>query len=99
MNVVNRFVPTPGSARQRISLRWLLSSLALVLTLVAGCMPVQPAAPDKAITLRFGVPDGEDVARVADYFHEFAAQVNALSQGKITIEPVWNAGDGTFDGY
>ncbi len=34
-------VPNRSSTRQRVSLVWLLSSLALVLTLLAGCMPIQ----------------------------------------------------------
>src|SRR4051794_8249037 len=99
MNEVNHFVPRRSTMVRRISPRWLMFNLVLALIMVAGCMPVQPAAPAKAITLRFGVPDGEDRPVVADYIHEFAAQVNTLSQGKITIEPVWRAGDETFDGY
>src|SRR3954464_2963778 len=99
MNGVNQFVPRRSTMVRRMSPLWLMVYLVLALIIVAGCMPVQPATPAQAITLRFGFPDGEDRPIVADYVREFAAQVNALSQGKITIEPVWRAGDETFDGY
>lgn len=95
-------VPEPSSPHQRRS-SWVLSSLALVLALFAGCMPIQPAPTNlgapAAITLRFAVSDGEGHPVIDPYVHEFADQVQALSQGKITIELVWDAGGGTFDGY
>ena len=94
-------VPRYSSKQQRISPGWLLSSLALVLTLVAGCVPIQPEAPAEpaAITLRFAIPDGEGLPRIDNYVHEFVDQVHALSQGQITIEPTWDGGSGTTDGY
>jgi len=99
MNEIKRFVPTPRSTHQRLSLGWLVISLMLVLALLAGCMPIQPAAAPKAITLRFAVSDGEGHPQIDNYVHEFVDQVHTLSQGKITIEIVWDAGGGTFDGY
>lgn len=36
MNAVNRYVSTPSTMRQRVLRAWLLSSLALVLTLANG---------------------------------------------------------------
>ena len=92
-------VPNQRSPHQRNSPVWLLSSLVLVLALLAGCMPVQPAAPGQPITLRFAISDSEGHPRIDNYVHEFIDQVHALSQGKITIEIVWDAGSGTFDGY
>src|SRR5690242_18430671 len=101
MNAVNRYVPTLRTTRQRGSPWWLLSSLALVLTLLVGCMPIQPAAtnlaPSKAITLRLAIAD-QDKRPSAPYVREFADQVKTLSQGSLTIELVWDAGGGTFYG-
>lgn len=77
----------------------LLSSLALVLALLAGCMPIQPAAAPAAITLRFAISDGQGLPRIDNYVHEFVDQVHVLSQGQITIEPTWEAGNSTPDGY
>src|SRR5690242_19610842 len=90
-------VPKRSSPQQRSSQVWLLSSLTLVLILLAGCMPIQPAAAPAAITLRFAISDGEGLPRIDNYVHEFVDQVHTLSQGKITIEPIWEAGNGTFD--
>jgi len=95
-------VPKRSSPHQRISPAWFLISLALVLTLLAGCMPIQPPATNlaasKAITLRFAIAD-QDKRPSAPYIREFAAQVKTLSQGSITIELVWDAGGGTFYGF
>jgi len=99
MNGIKRFVPPRRLTRQRLSPGWLVSSLVLVLTLLAGCVPIQPPPPAEAITLRFAVSDGEGHPVIDNYVHEFVDQVHALSQGKITIELVWDAGGGTFDGY
>lgn len=99
MNFVKRFVSTHRKTNPRVSLGWFLSSVALVLALLAGCMPIQPAAAPEAITLRFAISDGEGLPRIDNYVHEFVDQVHALSQGKITIEPTWDAGSGTTDGY
>ena len=52
-------------------------------------MPIQPAATSQAITLRFAIPDGQGLPRIDNYVHEFVAQAHALSQGQITIEPIW----------
>lgn len=112
-------VARKSSLPRQFSRAWLLSSLALVLLLLAGCAtPMQPpasaavpppptsqpvvAAPpaeSQAVTLHFAVSDGEGHAAIDPYVHEFVEQVHALSQGNITIELVWGAGDGTFDGY
>lgn len=92
-------VPNRSFTHQRSSPTWLLSSLALVLALVAGCMPIQPAAAPKPITLRLALPDGPGLPRIDNYVQEFITQTLTLSQGAITIEPVYHAGDGTFAGY
>src|SRR5256885_15718625 len=98
MNAVNRYVPTRHTTHQRSSPAWLLLSLALVLTLLAGCMPIQPPAPNlgasQAITLRFAIADTPDRPVIAPYAVEFVAQVKTLSQGKIILEPTWDAGSG-----
>src|SRR3954471_11006892 len=102
MNVVNRFVPRRYAAQRRTSLWWLLASLALALTLIAGCMPVQPpaanSAGNEAITLRLAVSDGG--GRPSEpYVLEFIDQVKTLSKGNITIEPTWDAGRDTPEGF
>jgi len=97
MNVVKRFVPPRRLTRQRISRTWLLSSLALVLTLLAGCIPIQPAATPATITLRFAVPEAPG-RTLAPYVLEFVDQVNTLSKGTLTIEPVWDPMAGTPGG-
>ncbi len=102
MNAVNRFVPMPNSSHRRRSPWWLLGSLVLVLALLAGCMPVQlPAAqqPTTApITLQFAVSDA-DQRPSAPYVNEFIDQVKTLSSGNMTIEPIWDAGSNTADGF
>ena len=92
-------VPKGCFIHQRISLRWWVSSLALVVALLAGCMPIQPQAASQAITLRFAIPDEQGRPVIDPYVHEFIDQAHSLSQGKITIEPTWDAGSGTTDGY
>src|SRR5262245_42187891 len=103
MNAVNRYVPTHRMTHQGVSTWWLLSSLALVLALLAGCMPIQPPATNlganEAITLRFAIPDEQGRPQIDPYVDEFVAQAHALSQGSITIEPIWDGGRGTTDGY
>ncbi|MFN8494630.1 MAG: hypothetical protein U0350_43920 [Caldilineaceae bacterium] len=99
MSSINRFVSLRRTLAQRVGHQWLLSSLVLVLALFTGCMPIQPAAAPKPITLRLAIPDGQGLPRIDNYVHEFITQTHTLSQGAITIEPVWNAGDGTFAGY
>src|SRR3954453_7062041 len=102
MNVTNRFVPT-RSTHPHVRPVWRLSSLALVLALLAGCMPIQPAAtnsaPSKAVTLRFAISDAKGGAPSEPFELEFIAQVKTLSQGSITIEPTWDGGNGTADGF
>lgn len=99
MNLINRSVAMARTPHPRVGRSWLLSSLALVLALLASCTPIQPSAAPTPITLRFAIPDGQGLPRIDLYVQEFVTQVHTLSQGKITIEPVWHAGDGTFSGY
>jgi len=99
MNLSNRSSVRWRTSHPCVGRGWLLSSLALILALFAGCMPIQPAAAPKPITLRMGIPDGPGKPQIDNYVHEFITQTHTLSQGTITIEPVWNAGDGTFAGY
>src|SRR5262245_39958044 len=98
MNAANRYGPIHRTTRQRVSSWWLVSSLVLVLTLLAGCVPSQPTVSSPAITLRFAIADAEE--RPSDpYVREFAAQVKTLSKGNLIIEPVWDAGSSTFAGF
>ena len=46
MNGIKRFVPMLHSTQQRFSPGWFVSSLVLVLTLLAGCAPIQPVPAD-----------------------------------------------------
>src|SRR5690242_19318141 len=60
--------------------------------------PVATSVPDKPVTLRLAIPDGEDVL-YAPYVLEFIEQAKTLSNDNITIEPTWEAGDNTDVGY
>ncbi len=94
MHTVSRF----RFARRHSSSAWLFSSLALVLMLLAGCVPIQPTASNMAapaaLTLRFAIPDEAGRPQIDPYVNEFVAQAHALSQGQITIEPTWDGGSG-----
>ena len=59
--------------------------------------PVVAAAQDDPITLRMGIPDGDNVL-YAPYVLEFIQQANTLSNGSVTIVPTWQAGDSTSAG-
>jgi TRAP-type C4-dicarboxylate transport system substrate-binding protein len=50
------------------------------------------------VTLRFAVSDQEGRPSEA-YVLEFADQVKTLSNGNMIIEPIWDAGSDTFDGF
>src|SRR4051794_22258164 len=76
MNGIKRFVSARRPTLQRISHGWFVISMALVLTLLAGCMPVQPVAASEAITLRFAVSDGEGHPTIDPYVYEFVDQVH-----------------------
>ena len=69
--------------------------LLLAAVLLTACAP---KAPDEPITLRMGIPDGDNV-HYAPYVLEFIEQAKTLSGGTVTIEPVWEAGDSTSTGY
>lgn len=98
MKAIHRSVAIPRPVRQCVGQAWLLSSLALVLALLASCTPIQPAAAPKPITLRFAIAAGQGSPRIDLYVQEFGTQVHALSQGNITVEPVWDAGADAPDG-
>lgn len=74
--------------------------LSMVTLIIAGCAPqvaVTPAA-DTPVTLRLAVADEE--GRPSDpYVHEFIDQVKTISNGNITIEPIWDAGANTPAGF
>jgi TRAP-type transport system periplasmic protein len=68
--------------------------------IVTACTPQVPAtseptsAPDQPITLRLAVADAQDRPSTP-YVLEFIEQVKTLSDGNITIEPIWDAGADT----
>lgn len=101
MNGIDRYVPTRRSTHRPIAPGWVVSTLVLVLTLLTGCVPIQPAAtnaaPNQAITLRFAVPEAQG-RTLTPLVLEFVDQVKTLSQGSITIEPVWDPTAGTPSG-
>jgi TRAP-type C4-dicarboxylate transport system substrate-binding protein len=76
----------------------LFTVLLIVVALLTACTPKVTPAPAEPITLRMGIPDGDNVL-YAPYVLEFIEQAKTLSNGKITIEPTWEAGDGTSAGY
>ncbi|CAN5604069.1 hypothetical protein BH10CHL1_BH10CHL1_33410 [soil metagenome] len=59
MHAVNRYVSMRRTTQQHVSSGWLVSSLALVLTLLASCMPIQPP------TTFVGLSSGLDNAKQA----------------------------------
>ncbi|MFN8444814.1 MAG: hypothetical protein U0175_28770 [Caldilineaceae bacterium] len=91
-------LPKASTTQQRVSIPWLTASITLILALLAGCMPIQPAAAPKAVTLRFAIAAGQGSPRIDNYVQEFVTQVHDLSQGMITVEPVWDAGADAPDG-
>jgi TRAP-type C4-dicarboxylate transport system substrate-binding protein len=79
---------------------YLLIVVALLVT--TSCSPqaaATPAATSQPITLRLAVSDEDDSAPSGPYVLEFVEQVNTLSNGNITIESVWGAGDSTEVGF
>jgi TRAP-type C4-dicarboxylate transport system substrate-binding protein len=72
--------------------------IVIAVVLVSACAPqvaVTPAPQDQSelITLRLAVADPR--GRPSEpYVLEFVEQVKALSNGNITVEPVWDAGEG-----
>ena len=72
--------------------------IVVVLLVITACSPQVTAAPVEPITLRLAIPDGDSVL-YAPYILEFVQQAKTLSNGNITIEPTWEAGDSTSAGY
>jgi TRAP-type C4-dicarboxylate transport system substrate-binding protein/beta-lactamase regulating signal transducer with metallopeptidase domain len=56
-------------------------------------------AQDDEITLRLAVSDEQGRPTIEPYVLDFIEQVKTLSNGKITIEPTWDAGSDTEAGY
>jgi hypothetical protein len=77
-------------------------SILITLLVVTACAPqvtVTPAAQAQSepVTLRLAVADQE--GRPSDpYVREFIKQVNTLSNGTITIKPIWDAAPDATDG-
>lgn len=60
--------------------------------------PATATASFKPLTLHLAIPDGTGVL-YEPYVLEFIEQAKTLSNGSITIEPTWEAGDHTSAGY
>jgi len=77
--------------------------LLLAILALSACAPqvvetsVVASAP-APVTLRLAIPDSDTVL-YAPYVLEFIEQAKTLSNGTITIEPTWEAGDSTSAGY
>ena len=82
----------------------LFIALLIALLALGACAPqVQETSPEpvtapESVTLRLAIPDGDNVL-YAPYVLEFIQQAKTLSNGTITIEPTWQAGDSTDAGY
>ena len=69
--------------------------IVTVLLVITACAPQVAVTPttqlhSEPLTLRLAVADPE--GRPSDpYVREFIEQVNMLSNGSITVEPIWNA--------
>jgi TRAP-type C4-dicarboxylate transport system substrate-binding protein len=67
-------------------------------TSMPASAPTAMLAQNKPITLRLAIADAQD--RPSEpYVLAFIDQVKSLSNGNISVEPVWNAGDDTFVGF
>ena len=84
--------------------------MVIALLVITACAPQVPVTPeatsapvatlaqDKPITLHLAVADAE--GRPSDpYVREFIEQVKTLSNGSISIEPFWGAGNDTEEGF
>ncbi len=84
---------------RRSTAAWAVLALVVSVTTACGGAEEGSKAGGDAVpvTLRIGTDDGPG-RPAADQIHEFARQVDAMSAGQITIEPVWNAdGQGQRD--
>lgn len=79
--------------------------IIVALLVITACSPQVAVTPlatsiqSEPITLRLAVSDGDDSVPSGPYVHEFVNQIKTLSNGNITIEPVWGAGDTTEVGF
>jgi TRAP-type transport system periplasmic protein len=91
LRLADRAMPRSLEPRQ-----WLagLSMIAVSLVLFTVIGINLSIAQDEEITLRLGIADPQGRPSQA-YLEEFIAQVKTLSNGKITIEPTWEAGVNT----
>ena len=67
-------------------------------TSMPASAPTAMRAQDKPITLRLAVADAQDRPS-QPYVLAFIEQVKSRSNGNITVEPVWQAGNDTFVGF
>jgi TRAP-type C4-dicarboxylate transport system substrate-binding protein/beta-lactamase regulating signal transducer with metallopeptidase domain len=72
-------------------------SISMILFTIVGASLI--FAQDDEITLRLALADQSEVPQIQPYVTEFIEQVKTLSNGKITIEPFYRAGDDTEIGY
>ena len=82
---------------RRTTAAWAVLALAVSFATACSSEEGSKAGGDAVpVTLRIGTDDGPG-RPAADQIQEFARQVDAMSAGQITIEPVWNA-DGPVSG-
>lgn len=88
LRLLDKAIPKSLDPRQ-----WMvgLSVIALSLVMFTVIGINLTVAQDEQITLRLGIADPQGRPSQA-YLEEFIAQVKTLSEGKITIEPFWEAG-------
>ena len=83
--------------------RFFYLSIVMALLIVTACAPQVPATPAtqppiEPVTLRLAVADQQ--GRPSDpYVREFIEQVNTLSNGSITIQPIWDAAADTTPSF
>ena len=76
---------------RRTTAAWAVLALAVSFATACSSEEGSKAGGDAVpVTLRIGTDDGPG-RPAADQIQEFARQVDAMSAGQITIEPVWNA--------
>jgi beta-lactamase regulating signal transducer with metallopeptidase domain len=95
LRLLDKAIPKALEPRQ-----WLaglsMISISMILFTIIGANLI--FAQDDEITLRLAIAELTD-RPVQPYVEEFIAQVKTLSNGKMTIEPTWDAGSDTEAGF
>lgn len=96
LRLLDKAIPKSLDPRQ-----WLvgLSMIAVSLVLFTIISLSLTVAQGDEVTLRLAVSDQQGRPTIEPYVLDFIEQVKTLSNGKITIEPTWDAGSDTEAGY